>query len=151
MHKLHLTSIPLLFLTAAFAAHSFARTPNQSRLPDPESQERRAVAVGTVRTINTAEVAYWYGSTGGGKQHRNRYAAWSELYASGILDEMRQSTPDVSSLLSADGVQGYKFALIVSPDGKSYELALHDAKPQGDGFSVFTDQSGLIYTGSPLQ
>jgi hypothetical protein len=46
---------------------------------------------------------------------------------------------------------GYRLDLLVSIDGKSYSLALHDTR-DGDGlFSVFSDQSGIIFLGSPLQ
>jgi len=45
---------------------------------------------------------------------------------------------------------GYRLDLLVSVDGKSYSLALHDTR-DGDGlFSVFSDQSGIIFLGSPL-
>ncbi len=45
---------------------------------------------------------------------------------------------------------GYRLDLLVSVDGQSYSLALHDTR-EGDGlFSVFSDQSGIIYLGSSL-
>jgi len=46
---------------------------------------------------------------------------------------------------------GYHLDLLVSSDGKSYLVALHD-KREGEGlFSVFSDQNGVIFLGSPLQ
>ncbi len=146
MNKLYLILSTLVFITASFASHSSAQDQNQT--PPTEQQ---ILAVSTVRTINTAEAAYFYSANSGAKQSRNHYAPWPELFTSGLLQEMKQSAPDVWSHMNADGIQGYNLALIVSPDGKSYQLALHDANPQTAGFSVFTDQSGLIYTGSPLQ
>jgi hypothetical protein len=48
-------------------------------------------------------------------------------------------------------IPGYRLDLIVSPDGQSYSIALHDKK-EGDGlFSVFSDSTGIIYWGAPLQ
>jgi len=48
-------------------------------------------------------------------------------------------------------MQGYRLDLLVSADGKSYSLALHDTR-DGDGlFSLFSDQNGIIFLGSPLQ
>jgi hypothetical protein len=45
---------------------------------------------------------------------------------------------------------GYRLDLLVSADGKSYSVALHDTR-DGDGlFSVFSDQNGIIFLGSPL-
>jgi len=50
-----------------------------------------------------------------------------------------------------DLMPGYHLDLLVSADGKSYSVALHD-KRDGDGlFSVFSDQNGIIFLGSPLQ
>src|SRR5580700_2306004 len=114
MSKLYLTSFALV-LTAAFAAHSFAQTQTQSQ--DSPSRENRAIALGVVRTINITEVSYLYGTDPRTMQPRHRYATWPDLYASGILEGVKQSAPDVWSLISADGVQGYKLALIVSSDG----------------------------------
>ena len=46
---------------------------------------------------------------------------------------------------------GDRLDLLVSVDGQSYSLALHDTR-DGDGlFSLFSDQSGIIYSGSALQ
>jgi hypothetical protein len=45
-------------------------------------------------------------------------------------------------------MQGYRLDLLVSADGKSYSVGLHDRR---DGlFSVFSDQNGIIFLGSPL-
>jgi hypothetical protein len=151
MNKLSLTAAAFFLFTTAFAAHSIAKPQDQAAPGNSPSHEAQFTAISVVRTINTAEVGYRFSKANGSAQSRHRYATWSELYASGILDKMRRSTPDVSSLIGADGVQGYNLALIVSPDGQSYQLALHDAKPENALFSVFSDQSGLIYTGSPLQ
>ena len=151
MHKLSLTLSALVILTAALAAHTFAKPQNQCDTQNLPSHEDQFTAVAIVRTINTAEVAYLYGKAQGSAQPRNRYAAWSDLYASGLFEEVKQSAPDAWSLMSADGVRGYNLSLIVSPEGKAYQLALHDAKPQSGRFSVFSDQSGLIYTGAPLR
>jgi hypothetical protein len=145
MNKLYLILSALLILAITFAASSSAQEQNQT-----PPTERQILAVSTVRTINTAEAAYRFSKEKGATQHRDRFATWSDLYSSGVLDEMKPPT-NVSSLITADGIRDYKLALIVSPDGQSYQLALHDATRQNALFSVFSDQSGIIYTGSPLQ
>ena len=150
MHKLSLILAAAVLLTAAFATHSIAKPQTPSGSQNLPSHDEQFTAIAIVRTINTAEVSYRFSKTNDGAP-RNHYADWSELYASGILNEMKGSTPEVSSLITAAGLQGYKLALIVSPDGQSYQLALHDAKPENALFSVFSDQGGIIYTGSPLQ
>ncbi len=150
MLKVSLAFVAAAILTAAFAAHSFANPQTKSDPQNLPSHEDQFTAITIVRTINTAEAGYRFSKTNDGAP-RNHYANWSELYVSGILNEMKRSTPEFSPLITAAGLQGYKLALIVSPDGQSYQLALHDAKPENALFSVFSDQGGIIYTGSPLQ
>jgi hypothetical protein len=102
------------------------------------SQEERRKAINLVRAINTAEVRY--------SSHisQGRFASWSELYDSGLVKELQVSpSPEV--------IPGYRLDLLASPDGKSFMVALHDTK-DGDGlFSVFSDQSGIIFLGAPPQ
>jgi|SRR5579871_1453426 len=150
MNKLSLILFAAVILTIAFATHSIAKPQTQSGSQSLPSHDEQFTAIAIVRTINTAEAGYRFSKANDGTP-RNHYATWSELYASGILNEMKRSTPEVSSLITAAGLQGYKLALIVSADGQSYQLALHDAKPENALFSVFSDQTGVIYTGSPLQ
>ena len=152
MNKIYVVFSAAVVLTVAFAAYGFAKPQTQSNSENLPSPQDQLTAVTIVRAINTAEVSYLYGYGKGpeASQPRHRYATWPDLYASGLLEGLK-SAPGIWSLVNADGVQGYKLALIVSSDGQSYELALHDAKPENALFSVFSDQSGLIYTGEPLQ
>jgi len=111
-----------------------------SRAQDQKSpnQEERRKAINLVRAINTAEVVY-NSSIGHG-----RFASWTELYDSRLVKD-----PQVSP--GSEVIPGYHLDLLASPDGKSFMLALHDTK-DGDGlFSVFSDQSGIIFLGAPLQ
>ena len=150
MNKLYLILAFAVLPTVSLAAYSFAKPQNQTNSENLSVQQDRAVAVGVVRTLNTAEAGYRFKPENGSTKPRNHYATWAELFSSGIFDEMKPPS-DVASLLNANGVQGFKLALIVSPDGGSYQLALHDAKRENALFSVFSDQSGIIYTGSPLE
>jgi hypothetical protein len=111
-----------------------------SRAEDQKSpsQEERLKAVNLVRAINTAEVRYNVNISHG------RFASWTELYDSGLVKDLQVSPgPEV--------IPGYHLDLLASPDGKSFMLALHDKK-DGDGlFSVFSDQSGIIFLAAPPQ
>jgi len=102
------------------------------------SQEERRKAINLVRAINTAEVRYNVNISHG------RFASWTELCDSGLVKDLQVSPgPEV--------IPGYHLDLLASPDGKSFMLALHDKK-DGDGlFSVFSDQSGIIFLGAPPQ
>ena len=108
------------------------------------SQEERRKAINLVRAINTAEVRYYSGTAKGANNGHDRFASWTELYDSGLLKDLQVSPgPEV--------IPGYHLDLLASADGKSFMLALHDKK-DGDGlFSVFSDQSGIIFLGAPPQ
>ena len=120
------------------------------------SQEERAKAVNVVRLINTAELWYNRGTktkTDAIEAH-GRYASWDELNNSGALKTVQGQWTMVKDLqvsASPEVMQGYRLDLLVSADGKSYSLALHDTKNDDGLFSVFSDQNGIIFLGSPLQ
>jgi hypothetical protein len=109
----------------------------------PSEQERRK-AINLVWAINTAEVRYYSGTTKEANDGHGRFASWTELYSSGFVKDLQVSPgPEV--------IPGYRLDLLASPDGKSFMIALHDTK-DGDGlFSVFSDQSGIIFLGAPPQ
>jgi hypothetical protein len=117
-------------------------------------QEERAKAVNVVRLINTAELWYNNGANKDASDAHGHYASWDELYKSGVLKAVQDKWAMVKDLqvsASPELMPGYHLDLLVSADGKSYSLALHD-KRDGDGlFSVFSDQNGIIFLGSPLQ
>jgi hypothetical protein len=104
------------------------------------SQEERAKAINLVRAINTAEVRYNMDPNSG----HGSFASWTELYGSGLMKDLQVSPgPEV--------MPGFHLEVLASSDGKSFLVSLHDTK-DGDGlFSVFSDASGIIYMGAPLQ
>jgi hypothetical protein len=137
------------------------------------SHEERAKAVSFVRLINTGENWYNRGvntKTGAIEAH-GRYASWDELNNSGALKTVQDqfgsqasgarvslrssvqwaAVKDLQVSAGPEVMPGYRLDLLVSVDGQSYSLALHDTR-DGDGlFSLFSDQSGIIYSGSALQ
>jgi hypothetical protein len=118
------------------------------------SQEERAKAVNVVRLINTAEMSYSMGTKKDATDAHGRYASWDELYRSGVLKAVQDKwamSKDLQVSASPELMPGFHLDLLVSADGKSYSIALHDTK-DGDGlFTVFSDQNGIIFLGSPLQ
>jgi hypothetical protein len=118
--------------------------------------EERAKAVNLVRLINTAENWYNVGTNTEARviESHGRYASWDELNDSGVLKTVQGLLPMAKNLQVSAGpevMQGYRLDFLVSADGKSYSLALHDTR-DGDGlFSFFSDQNGIIFSGSPLQ
>ena len=120
------------------------------------TEEEKATVIGFVRTINTAEVVYKMSaadSSGGGP--RGRYGTLADLHGSGETEKYLEKCPmareDWSRQQIDRGIPGYRVDLIVSPDGQSYSLAVHDQQEGHGLFSVFSDQLGIIYLGEPLQ
>jgi hypothetical protein len=138
----------VLFLVVGISATLLAK---DEKSPN---EEQRAKAVNVVRLINTAELSYSNGTKKDGSDAHGHYASWDELYKSGILKTVQDQWPMVKDLkvsASPELMPGYQLDLLVSANGKSYSIALHD-KRDGDGlFSVFSDQNGIIFLGSPLQ
>jgi hypothetical protein len=139
---------PVVLLSLAISAALLAQ---DQKFP---SQGERAKAVNVVRLINTAEVTYNMGSKKGATDGHGRYASWDDLYRSRAVQSVQDRWAMVKDLQLSAGpevIPGYHLDLIVSPDGQSYSIALHDKK-EGDGlFSVFSDSTGIIYWGAPLQ
>jgi len=128
-----------------FALISFGlRAQDQTTSPD---QQERANAINAVRRINTAEIIFASGTKDGSVAAHNRFATWDELNGSGALKAVKGQQLSPGSEI----MPGWHLDLLVSPDGKSWSIALHD-KREGDGlFSVFSDESGIIYLGAPMQ
>lgn len=119
------------------------------------THEERSKAVNLVRLINTAENWYDVGANtkAGVIEARGRYASWDELNNSGVLKTVQSQLAMARNLelsASPEVMQGYRLDLLVSADGKSYSLALHDTKDGDRLFSLFSDQNGIIFLGSPL-
>ncbi len=121
------------------------------------SHEEQAKVIGFVRTINTAEMGYKTGARDGKSgEPRGRYATWTDLRDSGVMEQMLRECPMAAEDWSRQGVDGkgihgYRVDLIVSPDGQAYSLAVHDQQEGHGLFSVFSDQVGIIYLAEPLQ
>ena len=104
----------------------------------------RATGVNVVRLINTAEAEY--------KHAHGGYAAWPELYRSGIIAKHEKPGLMFGNLNLTEGPEvapGWTLAMIAAADDQSYELSLHNLKDKCQ-FSFFSDQRGLIYEGNVI-
>lgn len=137
-----------VLLLVAFSAASRAQI---QKLP---SQEERAKAVSAVRLINTAEIVYASGTKDGSVAPHGNFGSWDELNKSGAVKAVQSGWTEAKNLPISDGPEimpGWHLDLLVSCDGKSWSIALHD-KRDGDGLlSVFSDASGIIFLGAPPQ
>lgn len=102
-----------------------------------------ARVVDVVRIINTAEYEY--------RRDHGSFAVWPDLYTSGAVEGVQKEVDQWAALPISAGSQvipGYMMSLLVSRDAGSYSVSLHEAGGNDCGFSVFSDESGLIYEGT---
>ena len=139
---------------ALLVAASLTTARAQNQLPEPIPSNgtflmvRRPLPVNTtyaIRVINAAES--WY------RHNHGRFGSWQELYGSGALRDVQSMVEEwrrVSFATGPEVIPGYRLGLIVSADGAAYSISLQDIDNNGCGSSMFSDQSGLIYQGAPL-
>ena len=122
--------------------------------PKPSPQARRAVDI--IRVINTAEV--------GTCRNRNatdantRFMPWARLVNTPCfkkaLSYFSGSPSAHSGRLSFSAapeiVPGLLLRLVVSPNGKHYNLSLGEKADVRCGFAFFSDERGVIYEGRAL-
>jgi hypothetical protein len=130
--------VALLFLgvlTPQFAQDS-------PRGPQKPDFEKRALALGFMRTINTAEVTELsqYGS----------YAPWETLlahkseYMNGWLARYFPQAARFGDL--PEVLPGYSLRLDVHADGRGFDVRVQDLKDKC-GFAAFSDEEGVIWQG----
>src|SRR5579863_325710 len=109
-----LTTVLLVLMFGVLVPQFAQNAPTGPGNPD---RERRATAIGLMRTINTAEVTEvtTYGS----------FAAWQTLLAHGGED-MKRCLQEYGTQLgpAPEVLPGWRLRLNVSADGKSYDLML---------------------------
>jgi hypothetical protein len=140
-HYPRLLSILLLSMAilapAAFAQRQ-ATTSTVSR-----DDERRTFAVSLARAINAAEVNF--------KKNHDGYATWDNLQSNGDFSSNGTKWAGDSTTLThalygpgPEVVPGWKLRLIVSADGRHYDLLLEDVNDPKCLFAVFSDERGQI-------
>lgn len=116
----------------------------QSASASPDQQQNRQLAVDIVRIINTAEQYY--------RTQHDRFATIDELRKSGAFPKSDTNSQAAQALAAAVGpdVGGFYLRLFTAPNGSQYVLSLHDQKDRAM-WSVFSNEKGLIYTGTVIQ
>jgi hypothetical protein len=112
-------------------------------------KERKQLALGAVRFINTLEMAH-HTKTG-------KFATWRELAASPFLEEVRgwydpngagmKAIKALNFSAESEILPGFEFRL--ATNGETYSLLLRD-KTDPCLFSLYSDQVGVIYYGQPI-
>ena len=141
-----LTSLLLILLVV--------QTPQfaQDTSTDPGKAHRRQLAIGLLRTINTAEAVY--------HSENGSYAAWQTLLSSypKQFDEFlarvlifdrpgtvtRNILPPIQFNDPPEILPGWNLRLNVHSDGQGYDLLLRDMTDEKCGYAVLTDENALI-------
>jgi hypothetical protein len=141
MKKHHfISSIFLLALHLAVQTPQFAQ--DVSADSAKADQERRIVAIGLLRTINTAEVTY--------HSKNGSFVVWNTL----VSDQPKY----FDKFLAMHGLQkdnahfsdapeilpSWNLRLNVHTDGQGYDLLLRDLTDEKCGYAALTDESGVI-------
>ena len=137
-HRVILSTV-LLVLALGISTSQFAQeTPTGAE--KSKAQDRHGLALGFLRTINTAEVAGFarYGS----------YASWQALlardaqYLNGWVATYYSENPSVHFGDLPEILPGLSLRLNVHSDGQGYDVLLEDLSDK-DGYAVVSDERGI--------
>lgn len=129
------------FLLGFPSRHNAQNTPAQT---DNSQHANRSVAIGFLRTINTAEMAY--------RAKHATFASWPSLLAAGSLQTKQPTGRRVLSLVDRQIPPGWKLRFFnLAVDGQAYDVLLEDTTDKEHRFAVLTDERGVIRECKALQ
>ena len=103
-----------------------------------DERQRRSDAVAALRTLNTAQMM--------NRSIAQRFVDFQELVASAAWASMNRSGK-LSTVPGTDLLPG--FVLHLTTDGGRYSISLKD-KTDPCGFTVYTNDQGVIFAGYPI-
>jgi hypothetical protein len=135
-------STVLLALALGTPASQFAQDASTGTEKSDQQSRDRALALGFVRTISTAEAVDFstYGS----------YASWQTLlvhqseYLNGWLAQFYSHEPNAHFGDLSEILPGWRLRFEVHPDGRGYDIRLQDLKDERCSYAAITDESGVI-------
>jgi hypothetical protein len=115
--------------------------------PSDASKDQAKQALLIVRSINTGEYSCRK------KDEKENFLPWEELLNAPCFSRFQSSFSQVSGFPLSPGpeiVPGLELRMMISPDGKHYNLWLGQ-KPVGNcAFAFYSDERGVIYEGASL-
>jgi hypothetical protein len=140
----------------ALSLHVRRATGQQVTLTAPATHDQAMLAVTIIREINTAEVAFCREKDG--KTDENmKFLTWDELINAPCFKQARShfrgpNSAQVNESFSPgpEIVPGLEFRLVISPDGKHYNLWLGQKREVNCGFAFYSDERGVIYEGKAI-
>jgi hypothetical protein len=148
------TFIPTAILSlTCLAAMTLFSAQSATKSPEPTRREQRVLAVGLLRSINTAEMNY--------RQVHGNFAPWPVLLQnetqyfrkaffntvnSGPLPSQMRDDHLAEMHLTAgpEILPGWNLRLNVHADGQGYDVLLEDLSDKHCGYAALTDEIAII-------
>lgn len=138
-HRVILSTVLLVLFLGLLTSQFAQGTPTR---PEKADQARRQVAIGLLRTINTAEVTY--------HDTNRQFVMWQILLSEHpkyfdkflAIRGLQQSNLDFAD--APEILPGWNLRLNVHPDGQGYDVLLRDMTDEKCGYAALTDESGVI-------
>src|SRR5487761_323132 len=110
---------------------------------DPD-YSKHSLAINLLRVINTEEVSYL--------NEHGEYASWNALlsnseFAANAMKWAAMNDPQLAGVHLSPGPEilpGWKLRLILSGDGKQYDVQLEDTTDRKCAYAAITDEHGMI-------
>jgi hypothetical protein len=135
---LRLRMFLLIGILLFFAGIAQAQQCLHTNTETPDERQRRSDAVAALRALNTAQMM--------NRSTAQRFVDFQELVASAAWATMNPSGR-LSSVPGTDLLPG--FVLHLTTDGVKYSISLKD-KTDPCGFTVYTNDLGVIFAGYPI-
>ena len=140
-YRVLLTTVLLVLLLGVLVPQFAQNVPTG---PEEAGRQRRATALGLVRTINTAEVveATTYGS----------FAQWETLIAH-QGEYINKCTRENGMRLGPmpEILPGWSLRLNVRGDGQAFDLMLEDVANKQVPYAAYSNETGAIWNAAPTQ
>jgi hypothetical protein len=136
-----------IMLGAALLAFILGTSASQFAQEQPNQQDR-ALTLGLLRTINTAEVTHF-------AQHGS-YVSWDALreqnskYLDDWLATYYSHDNSVHFATLPQVLPGWRVRLNVHSDGKGYDVRVQDVG-KDKSYAALSDESGVIWQAEPLR
>jgi hypothetical protein len=116
---------------------------NAAVMASDAENARHMLAIGILRSINTAEVGYQF--------RHGSYATWDDLLTSKEFAEYAKeclaNIPEFAAVHFSEDPEilpGWTLRLNLTNEGKGYDLLLEDTMDKACGYAAVTDERGVI-------
>ncbi len=140
----------------ALSIHTHRASGQVAANMDSDPHDQRMLAITIIREINTAEVVNCR-LNGDKIDETKQFLTLDDLLNAPCFKQAQSSfrgpnEAQLSESLTAgpEIVPGLEFRLVISPDGKHYNLWLGQKRDVSCGFAFYSDERGVIYEGKAI-